>query len=51
LLPRILAFYVEKNISFIDAYLVVLMAKKKIKKIYSFDKDFDKIPGILRLEK
>lgn len=51
LLNEVFKTYVEKNISFADAYHAALMAKKKVKKIYSFDKDFDKIPGILRLEK
>ncbi|KKS14165.1 hypothetical protein A2617_01210 [Candidatus Daviesbacteria bacterium RIFOXYD1_FULL_41_10] len=51
LLPKILILYVEKNISFIDAYHAVLMNKNKIKKIYSFDRDFDKISTIQRLEK
>lgn len=42
--------YLEKNISLADAYHVALMGKKKIKKIYSFDEDFDKFPNIVRLE-
>lgn len=51
LFPKIMAIYTGKHISFIDAYHAALMTKKRIKKIYSFDKDFDKIPGISRLEK
>lgn len=43
-------YYVDKNISFTDAYYLTLMRKKNIKKIYSFDKDFDKFPQIKRLE-
>lgn len=35
---------------FADAYSVVLMRSSKIKDIYSFDRDFDKIPGVNRLE-
>lgn len=44
-------YYIEKNISFPDAYHAALMLKKKVKKIYSFDSDFDKFPQIERLEK
>ncbi len=50
MLPEIFKYYHEKNISFIDAYHIVLMNKKKIKNIYSFDRDFDKFPEVKRLE-
>ncbi|MBI2600508.1 PIN domain-containing protein [Candidatus Daviesbacteria bacterium] len=50
LVERTFAYYIEKNISFPDAYHVALMQKKKIKQIYSFDEDFDKFPQIQRLE-
>lgn len=43
--------YVDKNISLTDAYNAVLMQQKKVKKIYSFDSDFDKFPQIERLER
>ena len=43
-------YYLDKNISFIDAYHIALMGRKKIKEIYSFDRDFDKFPQIKRLE-
>lgn len=42
--------YLNKNISLADAYHIALIQKKKIKAIYSFDKDFDKFPQIKRLE-
>lgn len=51
LVEQALVYYVEKNISFPDAYHVALMQKKKIKQIYSFDEDFDKFPKIERLGK
>lgn len=51
LLDSIFEYYVDKNISLTDAYNVALMQKKKVKKIYSFDSDFDKFPQIERLEK
>ena len=43
-------FYVAKNISFADAYNAAYMLAEKIPNIYSWDKDFDKIEGITRLE-
>lgn len=43
-------YYVDKNISFADAYHAALMTKKKISRIFSFDCDFDKFPKIKRLE-
>ena len=51
LVEQTFVYYIEKNISFPDAYHVTLMQKKKIKQIYSFDEDFDKFPQIKRLEK
>ncbi len=49
--PSIFEIFVSKNIDFEDAYQVALMQKKKVKQIYSFDEDFDKIPQIIRIEK
>ncbi|MBI4035715.1 PIN domain-containing protein [Candidatus Daviesbacteria bacterium] len=49
LIEQALSIYVEKNISFPDAYHVVFMNFKQIKQIYSFDEDFDKFPQIKRL--
>ena len=40
----------QKSFDFADAYSVALMRISKIKDIYSFDKDFDKIQGVNRLE-
>ena len=51
LVKKTFGYFVQKNVSFADAYSVALMEKKKLKKIYSFDRDFDKIPQIKRLEK
>lgn len=51
LIDKVFKNYVEKNISFADSYHAVLMDKKKINKIYSFDRDFDKFPQIKRLKK
>lgn len=49
ILEKALGFYEEKNVSFVDAYQAALMEKKKVKKIYSFDKHFDRFPQIKRL--
>lgn len=43
-------FYVAKNISFADAYNAAYMLAEGISNIYSWDRDFDKIEGVVRLE-
>ncbi len=45
LLLQALAIYQNKNVDFIDAYLAAVSQEKKMK-IYSFDRDFSKIPKI-----
>lgn len=40
-----------ENISFTDATTIAVMMDLGIKKIYSFDSDFDSIPDVTRLEK
>jgi len=40
----------QKSFDFADAYSVALMKMSGIKDIYSFDRDFDKIPEVNRLE-
>lgn len=42
--------YVEKNVSFADAYSAVYMQSRDLTEIYSWDADFDKIPGLSRIE-
>lgn len=39
-----------RNVDFIDAYHVALMRQRSIRKIYSFDRDFDAFPEIERIE-
>ena len=39
------------NVDFVDAFVFANMDGLKIKEIFSFDRDFDKIKGIKRLEK
>ncbi len=45
-----LDLFCEKNISFADAFNASFMKAFQLKEIYSFDKDFDQIEGIKRLE-
>jgi uncharacterized protein len=47
---RAFDLYISKNISFADAYNAVYMQAEEISQIYSWDRDFDKIDGITRLE-
>lgn len=42
--------YVERNISFVDAYHAVLMQRLGLRTVVSFDADFDRLPGITRIE-
>ncbi len=49
LLNSVFDYYVSKKISLADAYHIALMNQRKIKTIYSFDRDFDKFPQIKRL--
>ncbi len=44
-----LGVYVERNISFADAYTVAHMSARGITEIYSWDTDFDRIPGVARV--
>jgi Predicted nucleic acid-binding protein, contains PIN domain len=47
---KIFNLYADLNIPFADAYHTVLMEELKLTKIVSFDRDFDRIPGIIRAE-
>lgn len=40
----------EKNVGFIDAYHAALLTKKPLSTLYSYDKDFDGLPELRRLE-
>jgi predicted nucleic acid-binding protein len=42
--------YVQLNIAFADAYHAALMESLKLTDIVTFDHEFDRIPGISRLE-
>ena len=45
-----LDLYCEKNISLADAYNACLMLARGEPEVYTYDTDFDKIEGIVRLE-
>ena len=49
-LRKIFNIYINKNISFIDSYHVMFMEKEGLDKIVSFDRDFDRIETLKRLE-
>lgn len=50
LFRRALDLYAQRPISFADAYNAAYMRSRKLSEIYTWDKDFDKIEGIIRME-
>lgn len=51
LIEKAISIYKSKTIDVTDAYFASLMEQQKIKQIFSFDHDFDKISTITRFEK
>jgi predicted nucleic acid-binding protein len=49
-LKKIFDIYIDKNISFIDAYHAIFMEKEGLNEVISFDRDFDRIEGIKRIK-
>jgi predicted nucleic acid-binding protein len=49
-LRKVFDYYVSLNISFADAYIAVEMEERKDTEIVSFDRNYDKITGIKRIE-
>jgi predicted nucleic acid-binding protein len=47
---EVFRLYVEKNISFADAYHAVMMRKLELSEIVSFDRDFDRVSSVKRIE-
>ena len=45
-----LSIYVEKNIDFIDAFNAFKLKRDEINEIYSYDKHFDRVDWIKRIE-
>lgn len=46
----IFMMYRESTIDFIDAYNIVVMQDRGVKEVYSYDKDFDMIHELQRME-
>lgn len=49
-LRKVFDVYVDYNVSFVDAYHTVLMKQLKLDRIITFDEDFDRLPGIKRVD-
>ena len=49
-IKQALDLYVNLNLPFADAYYAVQMEKLKINEIVSFDRHFDRIPGVRRVK-
>lgn len=49
-LRRAFELYAERNMSFGDACHVAVMEQYDMTEIASFDRDFDRVPGITRME-
>jgi predicted nucleic acid-binding protein len=47
---KVFDLYVDINISFADAYHAALMQRGSLNQIVSFDKGFDRVSGIKRIE-
>ena len=47
---RVFGYYIEKNISFADAYHAVLTENLNLTQIVSFDRDFNRIATVQRVE-
>src|SRR3982751_627153 len=47
---KVFTYYIDKNISFADAYHAVLMESLGLRQIISFDRDFNRIPTVTRVE-
>lgn len=45
-----LEVYVTRNVSYGDAFNAVQMLRRSLDTVVSFDRDFDRIPGITRIE-
>jgi predicted nucleic acid-binding protein len=50
LILRALILYTEKNIDYVDAYNAVFLKSQDLDTIYSYDKQYDRIDGVKRLE-
>ncbi len=49
-IPAALTLFVNMNIDFVDALLAARLQKRGLPRVFSFDKHFERIPGVERLE-
>lgn len=49
-LYRVLDIYVDRNIPYVDAHHIVTMEQLAVDRIITFDRHFDNVPGITRIE-
>jgi predicted nucleic acid-binding protein len=49
-LRKVFDLYVDLNLPFADAYHVALMQRLGLRHVISFDKEFDRAPGVTRVE-
>lgn len=49
LLMQTLKLHAESALNFVDAYNAVVMRKRGLDRIYSYDTDFDGVPGVTRV--
>ncbi len=49
-LRRAFQLYVEQGLSFGDAFHVAVMEQLGLEEVVTFDRDFDRVPGITRVE-
>jgi predicted nucleic acid-binding protein len=47
---RVFDLYVDLNLPFVDAYHAVLIDDLGLTEIVTFDREFDRVPGVTRLE-
>ena len=45
-----LELFAVNGLNFIDAFNAVRMRRRRIDNIYSYDRDFDRVPGVTRVE-
>jgi predicted nucleic acid-binding protein len=45
-----LDLFIELNLSFLDAYHVVLMRNARVTQMYSYDRGLDRVPWVTRIE-
>ena len=47
---QVFGYYIDQNIAFADAYHAVVMESFQLTQIISFDRDFNRIPSVTRVE-